>query len=240
MKPNILTPVNLAEVVKSTDFLLKERLVHKDYLQEKVTEKYPFQPKMPGENPDYSKSGIEAPVKKFLQDLNFGDKELLVYAYKRNQAADRIERVESRIEEERETQFIADTEAINTESRNLQIRLYQAWIQRTHIAKMFLELKVKSMDEFKRLMRIAHNRTDIEANVQEHRMLKQHGRLPGSPPSPNQWFFEHDQKQDIARMSVEVDLKNHDFVSDMRLKMAEQHAALAFIAANPPIRKTGS
>ena len=150
MKVFILGPVvNLSKPVEPTDFASRAKYETKTSLVVKFDERFPVTSEMPikpknlNENPDIAAKG------QFLSELKVNDWAMIRIAYERAVAHDEIKRIDTRRDRNRKIAEDDANRGIMSEIGDQKFRIFMEWIKRFQMEKMFENLGLKSLDDFK-------------------------------------------------------------------------------------------
>ncbi|MCX6119483.1 MAG: hypothetical protein NT027_18250 [Proteobacteria bacterium] len=202
---NILGNVNLREPVKQTEFLFQEERVKSNLIEKKFEAKFPAVPDLNTSHPALSSDNKNGQfLHKFVSELTFLDRELLVRAYFNAMRDDRIKRLEHRDKEIAMEQKFIDRRAVLKEKDEQQFRIMETWVKRFHMEKVFHQLRIKSLDEFKSLMHLFWVQGDKKAEGMRQLYQAQSGVVPSQLPPRIEWMRVTGQEEEYARLKLEL------------------------------------
>jgi hypothetical protein len=220
--PDLTTPVG------PSDFANRAKYVAKDSIVVKFDERYPFTAVMPVEPKNFNANAAIAVQKKYLIDLTFSDWELLRFAYQKAVEHDIASKTVSRKKNLRRIMDDDNAHVIKKEVTEQRFRILMTWIGRFHMEKIFENVRLHSMDDFKRFMTLSHARSSGQHRVQLQLFLRQFGLDPKqTPPLP---VFQRMTGEDQIILRAKAAEQSKIFLNftDIRLKMAQLQAAAQF------------
>jgi hypothetical protein len=206
---SILPQVNLRETVDVTEFAIKSDRIKDDLLEKTIESRFPAVKGMPTAHPALAaenKNGVD--LKKFIAKMKLFDKAMLMYAYHHAIEESTARRIEQRRLDAMAHEKFQDNVATRKELDAQTFRIMQSWISRFRMEKLFHELRIKSLDDFKKLMHMFHVNGDIRGELQQQMFAKQKGTDPSHLPAPIQWMRITGKDEEIARMKHEIEQKN--------------------------------
>lgn len=233
---SLLPTVDLSAPVKPSEFAFQEKFVAKGLPEIKYSVKYKPIPDMPIVHPDQVSNPAEQRNYKFVGDMRHGDQEFLDFAYRTSVARDQFRIVEARTEKERLLQKDSMGDQLDSETQVIQRRIALSWMQRIYMEKIFNHLRLASMDEFKRVMHQYHRDHDQSSKVQYKLFLRQSGDDPSQLPPVIEWNRKTGKDMEISRVKLDISQKELKILTDMRHRLAQQNAGIAFMASQTIIR----
>ena len=102
------------------------------------------------------------------------------------------------------------------------------WISRFKLERMFEEIGIRTLEDFKRQMHIFNHQADASHQVFINLLLRQLGMEPNHIPSPALMMKITGKDDLIVRMKIEDDRVRLIDLSEARLRMAQLQAAENF------------
>lgn len=229
---HLLPQPDLTKVRTSTEFAANEKYTEPGSLLIPLEKRFPIQKDMPIQNPALGKDASLERSYKFLAELSVLDRELMMIAYRNAIAEGRKKRIKLREAWESDSQKWADNHAIAISESNQQLTILRGWIKRFHMEKVFRDLKVETMDDFKRLMQRIHHKVDGDNAHMHQLLLQQNGKDPSQMMSPTEWAKLNGRDEDMIRMKLNLSHKEILVIDEMRKRIAEQAASVA-VGQNP-------
>jgi hypothetical protein len=220
--PDLKTPV------APNEFLSRAKYVSDTSIEVKFAERFPLEKLMPHEPPNLMHNKSMEATKKNLVDLSWSDWELLKVALERTIKKEMTKRADARLERELELSEHAANTAIARELETARFRIFMTWLARFKMDRMFHQMGIRDLDDFKVAMRKFHGTADQNHRVMIEMFLRQFGISPNHHPTPIQMERYSSKDEILSRLKVEDDRTRLIDLSDARLKMAQLHAAAQF------------
>lgn len=221
---SILPANNIREPVKATDFVTHENRVKEGRLLLLIWARFPTQPAMPIENPALAAKDKNSLARlKFASQMKVTDQEMTQLSFEHaveNDAKARLDgrrKIYLRNEEEAEQALIA-----GDDKKHMQI--LQSWINRSQLQKMFLKLRINSLDDFKSIMKFYHEENDLQAGFQNELFARQCKPSLSQSPENIKLLRIASKEEDIARVKVYMSDKNQSAIDGAIELIARQRA----------------
>ena len=224
----LATVPDLTHTVSSSEFLSQGKYVEPGSLVQKLVERFPYQPPMPTQHRGLTHDPAMEQHHKFVSQLQVGEREMLWRAYIHAMKANIEKRVRNRKQIDNDAQKIADNGGPEEHIAEARFRIMQTWIERFRMEKVFHHLRIKSMDDFKKMMHTFYVRADARDKLMLRLLLKQHGLDPKSLPPPVEYMRMTGKDLEIIRDKIARE--HHELLEThtMRHHIAEQLATLAY------------
>jgi hypothetical protein len=220
--PDIKTPVAPNEFTASAKYADKNSLVVK------FDERFPIDAQMPIQPKNMKQNPAIVGKKESLADLTWLDWQLIHLAMEKALQDELIKRADMRRTNEYETRNRVANKAMSDELFQSRFRIFMTWISRFKLERMFEELGIRSLEDFKRKMHIFNHQADASHQVFINLLLRQLGMEPNHIPSPALMMKITGKDDLIVRMKIEDDRVRLIDLSEARLRMAQLQAAENF------------
>jgi hypothetical protein len=216
---------DLKEPVGPNDFASRDKYESKTSLVVTFDERFPIKKDMPINAKQLAEHESIAHLKKKLIDMSYNDAELLKIAFHHAINNAEVVALERKRDHLKEIRRKDEMYAMLSEISGQKYRIFMQWIERFQMAKMFEELKIKSLDDFKILSHHFHTHADKTHKVQLQEFLRQFGLDPSSFPTPMKYAEITGKDRLILREKAEDERVKLIDLSDVRLRMAQLQAA---------------
>lgn len=216
---------DLKSPVAANEFTALNKYERPNSIVMKFDERFPVNIQMPPHPKNlYENPRISGP-KASLADLTWTDWQLIHFAAEQSLKKDLINRADQRRSNDYEQINRLANKAVSDELVRAQFRTFMTWISRFKMERMFEELGIRTIEDFKRQMSVFHTQADESHRVFVNLLLRQLGMGPTQIPTPA-LAMKLDGKDDlIIRMKIENERVRLIDFSEARLRMAQIQAA---------------